>query len=105
VNTIIELIDGRIKAALENVEYISVAPCKILAVNENGTAQVEMISDKRHFTVANLSGTSLVVGEEAKLAYRGYISNSTSFIIGANLHESPTPPSSPLIGIATLEEI
>lgn len=104
MNTMIKLIDERIKAVLENVNYISVAPCKILAVNEDGTARVEMTSDKRLFTVANLSGTALEVGEEAKLAYRGYISNSTSFIIGANLHESSA--SSPVLyGEGTLEVV
>ena len=88
MNTIVKLIDERVQAALLDADFISIAPCKVLALQANNYVRVEMISDKRVFTVKNLSGSLIEVGDEVKLAYRGYISNSTSYVVAAQSKHS-----------------
>lgn len=88
MNTIVKLIDERVQAALLDADFISIAPCKVLALQTNNYVRVEMISDKRVFTVKNLSGSLVEVGDEVKLAYRGYISNSTSYVVAAQSKHS-----------------
>lgn len=88
MNPMMQLIDERVKLMLTNADFMTTAPCLIKKLLPNNMVEVEMISDKRKFTVPNLSGAQLEVNDEAKLGYRGYISNTTSYIIAAKGHNS-----------------
>ena len=83
MNPIVQLVDERVKANFANADFICTAPCVVKAILANDMVQVEMVSDKRKFTVLNGSGVQLAVGDEAKLAYRGYISDTNSYIVAA----------------------
>lgn len=83
MNGLIQLVDERVKAILVNSEFVLTAPCVIKKILANDIVEVEMVSDKRRFTVLNASGSQLAVGDEAKLAYRSYISDTTSFVVAA----------------------
>ena len=83
MNDLIKLIDNRVKANLENADFVTFAPCIVREILANDYVRVEMVSDKRMFTVLNLSGSLFEVGDEAKLAYRGNISNGSSYIVAA----------------------
>lgn len=83
MNPIVQLVDERVKANFVNADFICTAPCVVKAILANDMVQVEMVSDKRKFTVLNGSGVQLAVGDEAKLAYRGYISDTNSYIVAA----------------------
>ena len=83
MNPIVQLVDERVKANFANADFICTAPCVVKAILADDMVQVEMISDKRKFTVLNGSGVQLAVGDEAKLAYRGYISDTNSYIVAA----------------------
>ena len=83
MNPMMQLIDERVKLMLANADFMTTAPCLIKKLLANNMVEVEMISDGRKFTVPNLSGAQLAVNDEAKLGYRGYISNTTSYIIAA----------------------
>ena len=88
MNPIVQLVDERIKANFADADFICTAPCVVKAILADNIVRVEMISDKRKFTVLNGSGVQLAVGDEAKLAYRGYISDTNSYIIAAKGHNS-----------------
>ena len=83
MNDLIKLIDNRVKANLENADFVTFAPCIVREILANDYVRVEMVSDKRVFTVLNLSGSLFEVGDEAKLAYRGNVSNGSSYIVAA----------------------
>ena len=83
MNPIVQLVDERVKANFANADFICTAPCVVKAILADDMVQVEMVSDKRKFTVLNGSGVQLAVGDEAKLAYRGYISDTNSYIVAA----------------------
>lgn len=83
MNPIVQLVDERVKANLQGSDFICTAPCVVKKILANDMVQVEMISDRRKFIVLNGSGVQLAVGNEAKLAYRGYISDTNSFIVAA----------------------
>ena len=88
MNTVIQLIDGRVKAILSDSDFVLTAPCVIKKLLADNMVEVQMVSDGRKFTVLNGSGVQLAVNDEAKLAYRGYISDGTSYIIAAKGHDS-----------------
>lgn len=83
MNPIVQLVDERVKANFANADFICTAPCVVKAILADDMVQVEMVSDKRKFTVLNGSGVQLAAGDEAKLAYRGYISDTNSYIVAA----------------------
>lgn len=83
MNPIVQLVDERVKANFADADFICTAPCVVKQILADDMVQVEMVSDKRKFTVLNGSGVQLGVGDEAKLAYRGYISNTNSYIVAA----------------------
>ena len=83
MNPIVQLVDERVKANFANADFICTAPCVVKQILADDMVQVEMVSDKRKFIVLNGSGVQLAVGDEAKLAYRGYISDTNSYIVAA----------------------
>ena len=83
MNTVITLIDDRVKTILSGSDFVLTAPCVIKKLLADNMVEVQMVSDGRKFTVLNGSGVQLAVNDEAKLAYRGYISDGTSYIIAA----------------------
>ena len=88
MNTVITLIDDRVKTILSGSDFVLTAPCVIKKLLADNMVEVQMVSDGRKFTVLNGSGVQLAVNDEAKLAYRGYISDGTSYIIAAKGHNS-----------------
>lgn len=83
MNDFFKIIDDRVKGHLENSNFVAFAPCIVREILADDYVRVEMISDGRMFTVLNLSGSLFEVGDEAKLAYRGNISNGSSYIVAA----------------------
>jgi hypothetical protein len=83
------LISNIVKKELGNFNSIQVIPCRVIDVLSNGTVQVELVSTKARYIVANCSGSTVSIGETVQLYYRGIISNYTAYI-GASFYKSGT---------------
>lgn len=83
------LISNIVKKELGNFNSIQTVPCRVIDVLSNGTVQVELISTKARYIVANCSGSTVSIGETVQLYYRGIISNHTAYI-GASFYKAGT---------------
>ena len=83
------LISNIVKKELGSFNSIQTVPCRVIDVLNNGTVQVELVSTKARYIVANCSGSTVNIGETVQLYYRGIISNHTAYI-GASFYKSGT---------------
>ena len=105
MNSIIKLIDERVKANYQNADFIATAPCVVLQVLADNFVQVQMVSDGRVFTLLNGTGVQLAVGDEARVAYRNYISDNNSFVIAGRGHNGISITPTLGTGIAESSEV
>lgn len=79
-----DLISDIVKKEIGNMNLTNAVPCRVVNLLGNGRVQVELISTKARYIVANYSGSALKVGEITQLFYRGVISNHTAYIGASN---------------------
>lgn len=88
MEAIFALIDERISKYLSNSPYIVALPCVVKELKDNGFVEVELVSNKARYTVPNWSGSSVEVGENVQLFYRGAILSEQSAYVGASLNKN-----------------
>lgn len=79
---IIDLIDSRISQALSQTNYLRSIPCEVLRILNNGNVEVSTVSSDTIYTVPNLTGTALSVGQNVQLFYQGSLSHYKMMFIG-----------------------
>ena len=84
VSELQDLISDVVKKEIGNMNLTNAVPCRVINLLGNGSVQVELISTKARYIVANYSGSALKVGEITQLFYRGVISNHTAYIGASN---------------------
>ncbi len=80
------LISNIVKKELNNLNSIKSVPCRVINILDNGSVQVELITNKARYAVANYCGSSVEIGEVVQLYYRNMLSNNTAYI-GASLYK------------------
>lgn len=87
VDAITELIKNLINKEIHKSTLISSVPCRVIESLENEMYTVQLVTDNSQYTLPNMSGSSLSVGENVQLFYYGeYISSKSSYI-GASLNK------------------
>lgn len=84
-----ELINQSINAYMANSTFINSTPCVITSVEPNNMVKAKLISDSVVYTVPNLSGVILKVGDHAKLYYYGLRPTQEKSYIGLGINASP----------------
>lgn len=88
MDAITELIKNLINKEIHKSTLISSVPCRVIESLGNEMYTVQLITDNSQYTLPNMSGSSLSVGENVQLFYYGeYISSKSSYI-GASLNKS-----------------
>lgn len=83
---LLELIDLRVKQLDKISNNIKSLPCKVIAVNQDESAVVELFSTGARYTAYNYSGSPLNVGENVQMFYNGDISQGNKYI-GASINK------------------
>lgn len=87
MDAITELIKNLINKEIHKSTLISSVPCRVIESLGNEMYTVQLITDNSQYTLPNMSGSSLSVGENVRLFYYGeYISSKSSYI-GASLNK------------------
>ena len=88
MDAITELIKNLINKEIRKSTLISSVPCRVIESLGNEMYTVQLVTDNSRYTLPNMSGSSLSVGENVQLFYYGeYISSKSSYI-GASLNKS-----------------
>lgn len=87
MDAITELIKNLINKEIHKSTLISSVPCRVIESLGNEMYTVQLVTDNSQYTLPNMSGSSLSVGENVQLFYYGeYISSKSSYI-GASLNK------------------
>lgn len=78
-----ELIARKFAKEVQKLNFVQSLPCRVVAVNDDESCEVELIANGARYTVLNYSGTSVNVGETVQLYYRGNLISNTAAFIGA----------------------
>lgn len=82
-----DLISSVVRKELNGLNLTKTVPCKVIRILDNEKVEVELISNKARYAVANYSGSPVNVGETVQLFYRGTISENSAYI-GAAFYKS-----------------
>lgn len=85
MNTLLDLIDSRIK---QNDIGIKIMPCTVLELLSDQFVKVASISNAENYTVLNMSGSNVEVGETVQVAYTGNLITSKNAYIIASKNKS-----------------
>lgn len=78
-----ELIARKFAKEVQKLNFVQSLPCRVVAINNDESCEVELIANGARYTVLNYSGTSVNVGETVQLYYRGNLISNTAAFIGA----------------------
>lgn len=84
-----DLISSVVRKELNGLNLTKTVPCKVIRILDNEKVEVELISNKARYAVANYSGSPVNVGETVQLFYRGIISENSAYI-GAAYYKPET---------------
>lgn len=105
VDAITELIKNLINKEIHKSTLISSVPCRVIESLGNEMYTVQLVTDNSQYTLPNMSGSSLSVGENVQLFYYGeYISSKSSYI-GASLNKDSGGSAKYIISTNTTGEI
>lgn len=88
MDSLFKLVDERINKYLSNSPFIVAVPCVVLDVLSDNMLKVQLTASKAVMTVPNWSGSSVEVGENVQLFYRGAILSEQSAYVGASLNKA-----------------
>lgn len=83
-NSLIELIDGRIKKMLASSNFVNSQIGQVISVG-NGVYQVKLFTTGATYALPNYSGTEISVGEKVYVYWSGGFLSNQSAYIGAAL--------------------
>lgn len=85
MSTLLDLIDSRIKQSDTGIKII---PCTVLELLSDQFVKVASISNGENYTVLNMSGSNVEVGETVQVAYTGSLITSKNAYIIASKNKS-----------------
>lgn len=88
MNKLLELIDKRIAAKLNQTVFLTATPAVVQAVNSESNVTVKIIATGSNILIPNYSGSTVRVGEPVQVYYSGNSLTSKNAFIGASLNKS-----------------
>ena len=99
MDSLFGIIDARAQKKIDTSPLIKSLPCNVSEVLENGLVKVKTLSDGIEYSLSNLSGSPVAVGENVFVYYKGNTLSSRTGYIGAADFKSST---NTVIGTARL---
>lgn len=90
MDSLLNIIDNRAQKKVETMPLIKTIPTLVVEVLENNMVTVQLLSEPMEYTVPNLCGSPVAVGEAVQLYYKGTVISDRSAYIGASSFKPST---------------